>query len=102
MCGTGKSQISFAEVQLDRATEYAAEDADVALRLWKLLKLRLPIEGGTRVYEMVDRPLAAIVDRKSIRSRAGFRMSSIALCSIVISARTCRPVVAAWPDVPGP
>ncbi len=63
MCGTGKSQISFAEVQLDRATEYAAEDADVALRLWKLLKLRLPIEGGTRVYEMVDRPLAATVER---------------------------------------
>jgi DNA polymerase-1 len=63
MCGSGKSQISFAEVQLDRATEYAAEDADVALRLWKLLKLRLPIEGGTRVYEMVDRPLAAIVER---------------------------------------
>jgi DNA polymerase I len=62
MCGTGKSQISFAEVQLDRATEYAAEDADVALRLWKLLKLRLPIEGGTRVYEMVDRPLAAIIE----------------------------------------
>jgi DNA polymerase-1 len=62
MCGTGKSQISFAEVQLDRATEYAAEDAEVALRLWKLLKLRLPIEGGTRVYEMVDRPLAAIVE----------------------------------------
>lgn len=62
VCGTGKSQISFAEVQLDRATEYAAEDADVALRLWKLLKLRLPLEGGTRVYEMVDRPLAAIVE----------------------------------------
>ncbi|WP_137869369.1 DNA polymerase I [Sphingopyxis sp. 2PD] len=62
ICGTGKSQISFAEVQLDRATEYAAEDADVALRLWKLLKLRLPIEGGTRVYEMVDRPLAAVIE----------------------------------------
>ncbi|MGH6650778.1 MAG: DNA polymerase I [Sphingopyxis sp.] len=62
VCGTGKSQISFAEVQLDRATEYAAEDAEVAWRLWKLLKLRLPLEGGTRVYEMVDRPLAAIVE----------------------------------------
>src|SRR3546814_7756818 len=58
VCGTGKSQISFAEVPLDRATQYAAEDAEVAWRLWKLLKLRLPIEGGTRVYEMVDRPLA--------------------------------------------
>lgn len=62
MCGTGKSQISFAEVPLDRATQYAAEDAEVALRLWKLLKLRLPIEGGTRVYEMVDRPLVATVE----------------------------------------
>jgi DNA polymerase-1 len=62
MCGTGKSQISFAEVPLDRATEYGAEDSDVAMRLWKLLKLRLPIEGGTRVYEMVDRPLVATVE----------------------------------------
>lgn len=62
VCGTGKSQISFAEVPLARATEYAAEDADVTLRLWKLLKLRLPIEGGTRVYEMVDRPLVAVVE----------------------------------------
>jgi len=62
MCGTGKSQISFAEVPLDRATEYAAEDAEVAWRLWKLLKLRLPIEGGTRIYEMVDRPLVATVE----------------------------------------
>src|SRR3546814_1281628 len=50
------------EVPLDRATQYAAEDAEVAWRLWKLLKLRLPIECGTRVYEMVDRPLASIVE----------------------------------------
>src|SRR3546814_7337163 len=62
MCGTGKSQISFAEVPLSRATEYAAEDAEVAWRLWTLLKLRLPIEGGTRIYEMVDRPLVATVE----------------------------------------
>src|SRR3546814_11939733 len=62
MCGTGKSQISFAEVPLSRATEYAAEDAEVAWRLWPLLKLRLPIEGGTRIYEMVDRHLVAPVE----------------------------------------
>ncbi|ALC10639.1 DNA polymerase I [Sphingopyxis sp. 113P3] len=62
ICGTGKAQISFAEVPLDRATAYAAEDAEVAWRLWRLLKLRLPIEGGTRIYEMVDRPLATIVE----------------------------------------
>ena len=63
VCGTGKSQISFAEVPLPRATEYAAEDADVTLRLWQLLKPRLPREGGTRVYEMVDRPLVPVVER---------------------------------------
>ncbi len=63
VCGTGKSQISFAEVPLPRATEYAAEDADVTLRLWQLLKLRLPREAGTRVYEMVDRPLVPVVER---------------------------------------
>jgi DNA polymerase-1 len=62
ICGTGKSQISFAEVPLPRATEYAAEDAEVAWRLWKLLKLRLPLEGGTRIYQMVDRPLVATVE----------------------------------------
>ena len=68
VCGTGKSQISFAEVPLARATEYAAEDADVALRLWRLLKLRLPLEGGTRVYEMVDRRLPAWSRRWSARA----------------------------------
>ncbi len=61
VCGTGKSQISFAEVPLDRATAYAAEDAEVALRLHRLLKHRLWQEGGTRVYEMVDRPLVQTV-----------------------------------------
>ena len=61
VCGTGKSQISFAEVPLGRATEYAAEDAEVALRLWQLLRHRLWQEGGTRIYEMVDRPMVPAV-----------------------------------------
>ncbi|WP_336957980.1 DNA polymerase I [Sphingobium aquiterrae] len=59
--GTGKSQLSFAEVPLDKATEYAAEDADVTLRLWKLFKPRLAEEGATRVYELVDRPLVSVI-----------------------------------------
>jgi DNA polymerase-1 len=59
--GTGKSQISFAEVPLPRATEYAAEDADVTLRLWKRFKGRIANEGGTRVYELVDRPLVGVI-----------------------------------------
>ena len=61
VCGTGKKAIPFGEVPLDRATQYAAEDADVTWRLHALLKPRLSEEGGTRVYERVDRPLIPVV-----------------------------------------
>ena len=63
VCGTGKKAISFAEVPLDDATRYAAEDADVTLRLYRLLKPRLSEEAGTRIYERVDRPLIPVVAR---------------------------------------
>jgi DNA polymerase-1 len=59
--GSGKNQISFGEVPLDRATEYAAEDADVTLRLWKRFKARVANEGASRVYELVDRPLVGVI-----------------------------------------
>ena len=61
VCGTGKKQIPFGEVPLDRATEYAAEDADVTWRLYQHLKPRIAIEGGSKVYERVDRPLIPVV-----------------------------------------
>ncbi|MBD2843458.1 DNA polymerase I [Erythrobacter rubeus] len=61
VCGTGKKAIPFGQVPLDRATEYAAEDADVTWRLYQHLKPRLAIEGGTKVYERVDRPLIPVV-----------------------------------------
>jgi len=61
VCGTGKNQIKFDAVPIDRATEYAAEDADVTLRLWKRLKPRLVPEAANRVYELVDRPLVPVV-----------------------------------------
>jgi DNA polymerase-1 len=61
VCGTGKKAISFGEVPLDRATAYAAEDADVTWRLHTLLKPRLADEAATRVYERVDRPLIPVV-----------------------------------------
>ena len=61
VCGTGKKQIPFGEVPLDKATQYAAEDADVTWRLHRHLKPRLPVEGGTKVYERVDRPLIPVV-----------------------------------------
>lgn len=63
LCGTGQKQITFDKVPIDRATEYAAEDADVALRLWTRFRARLPLERVTRVYEMVDRPMVEVVGR---------------------------------------
>ncbi len=69
--GTGKKQISFAHVPLDRATAYAAEDADVTLRLWTRLKPRLAHESATRVYEMVDRPLIPVI---AAMERAGIKV----------------------------
>ena len=67
VCGVGQKQISFDKVPLDTATEYAAEDADICLRLWQRLKPRLAAEGVTGVYQMVDRPLAATVGRMELR-----------------------------------
>jgi DNA polymerase I len=61
--GTGKAAIKFGAVQLSDATCYAAEDADVALRLWHHLKLRLAPEQATRVYELVDRPLVPVLSQ---------------------------------------
>lgn len=63
VCGSGKSQISFDQVPLEDATRYAAEDADVTLRLWHFLRPRLSAEKVTRVYERVDRPLIAVLAR---------------------------------------
>jgi DNA polymerase-1 len=59
--GVGKTRRGFHEIDLAAATRYAAEDADVTLRLWKRFKARLPAEQATRVYEMVDRPLVPVI-----------------------------------------
>ncbi|GBF57963.1 DNA polymerase I [Candidatus Phycosocius bacilliformis] len=61
VCGTGKSQISFDQVPIDRATAYAAEDADITLRLWHILKPRLVQERCTTVYETLERPLVPVI-----------------------------------------
>ncbi len=63
LCGSGKKAILFSEVPLDRATHYAAEDADITWRLHAMLKPRLAVEGGSRIYERVDRPLIPVVAR---------------------------------------
>jgi DNA polymerase-1 len=59
--GTGKSRVTFDRVALDKATEYAAEDADVTLRLHHALKPRLVPERLTTLYETIERPLIPVV-----------------------------------------
>lgn len=61
ICGVGKSQISFAQVDLEPATKYAAEDADITLRLWQILKPRLAAEQMASVYETLERPMAQVL-----------------------------------------
>ena len=71
--GKGKSQISFAEVALDRALDYAAEDADVTGRLHTRLKPRLPGERMATVYETIERPLVPVIvdmERAGIKADA--------------------------------
>jgi DNA polymerase-1 len=61
VCGKGKNAITFDRVAFDRATEYAAEDADVTLRLWLLMKARLTAESMNGVYETLERPLVPVL-----------------------------------------
>jgi DNA polymerase I len=60
--GTGKSQITFDRVALDKALYYAAEDADITLRLHKVFKPRLAQEHMVTVYETLERPLVPILE----------------------------------------
>jgi DNA polymerase-1 len=61
VAGTGKAQKSFKHVTLDAATAYAAEDADVTLRLYHVLRPRLVREGLLTVYETLERPLPPVL-----------------------------------------
>ena len=68
--GKKKSERTFAQAPLEKATEYAAEDADVTLRLWMLLKPRLAAEHLATVYETLERPLIPVIagmERDGIR-----------------------------------
>jgi DNA polymerase-1 len=59
--GSGKSMVTFDKVPVPEATRYAAEDADVTLRLYHVLKPRLAAEGRVTVYERLERPLAPVL-----------------------------------------
>lgn len=63
IAGTGKSQKTFDMIGLEDATRYAAEDADVTLRLWTYLKPKLSAEQVTRVYENIDRDMPHVTAR---------------------------------------
>ncbi|MFN4057954.1 MAG: DNA polymerase I [Roseinatronobacter sp.] len=70
LLGGGKAAITFDQVPIDAATTYAAEDADVTLRLWQMFKPRLHVAQVTRVYEGLERPLVpvlAAMERRGIK-----------------------------------
>ncbi|MBK4217395.1 DNA polymerase I [Paracoccus caeni] len=69
LIGSGKSQITFAQVPIDKAAPYAAEDADVTLRLWQHFAPMLPSERVTTVYETLERPMVPVL--------AGMEMAGI-------------------------
>ena len=71
VAGVGKAQVTFDHVPLDKALDYAAEDADITLRLYRALKPRLLDEHMVTVYETVERPLIPVL---ADMERAGIRV----------------------------
>jgi DNA polymerase-1 len=61
LVGTGKSKLNFADIDITKATEYAAEDADVTLRLYKNLKERLDEEKLNKIYEYFEKPMVKLL-----------------------------------------
>ena len=74
--GTGKARITFDRVPLDKATDYAAEDADFTLRLWHFLKPQVAQQKVMRVYERIERPLVPVV--------AGMETSGVRIDPVVL------------------
>jgi len=67
LTGAGKSKLTFDCVAVEKAAEYAAENADATLRLWQLLKPRVTSEHVSSVYETLERPLVAVLARMERR-----------------------------------
>ena len=74
--GKGKSQITFDKVPLDKALNYAAEDADVTERLYRVLRPRLVEDRMVTVHETLERPLIAVLEAMETR---GIRVNAGAL-----------------------
>ncbi len=61
LVGTGKKQINFKDVDIKKALEYAAEDADITFRLYKILKTNLNKENLLNIYEIFEKPMIKIL-----------------------------------------
>ena len=61
--GIGKKQLNFSEIDIEKATEYAAEDADVTLRLYNSFNPRLDKENMNKVYECFEKPMVKILSK---------------------------------------
>ena len=79
IAGSGKSAITFDLVPIEQATQYAAEDADVTLRLWLMLKPRLASEHRAVVYETLERPLVPVLAQMEAE---GIRVDRAALARL--------------------
>ena len=73
MVGAGKKEINFSEVELQKAMEYAAEDADITYRLYKIFNKNLKTEKLTNIYEIFEKPLIEILALMEIE---GIRIDS--------------------------
>ena len=67
LVGSGKGKLTFDQVAIDKASDYAAEGADLSLRLWRVLKPRLVTERMNVVYETLERPLVPVLARMERR-----------------------------------
>jgi len=63
LVGTGKNKLNFSDIELDKATEYAAEDADITLRLYNYLKERLNEEKLKKIYEVFEKPMVKLLSK---------------------------------------
>ena len=66
LVGTGKKQINFSEVDVNIAKDYAAEDADITYRLYKIFSNSLKTENLTNIYEIFEKPLIKILAKMEI------------------------------------
>ena len=63
LVGTGKNKLNFSDIELKKATEYAAEDADITLRLYENLKERLNEEKLNKIYEYFEKPMVKLLSK---------------------------------------